>query len=1044
MNNSASSSGSRGDSEVVSKKRKVDHKVDGSIVKVVLKNFMTFTEVTYTPHSKLNLIIGPNGSGKSSIVTALILGFGGNPKDINRGDKVSQFVKLGKSVADISIELYKRSNQNVHLRRTIFASNDACHYYVNSILVSKKKYSDVVESFNIRVHNLCQFLPQDRLEDFSKLDSKGLLINALQSIEDQDLLNNFEKLKTLAVSINSYESDQKRIQDNIKSETAVNLKLETIVSSFTEKKLLEKQLLVVLQKRCWSLYMLAWQQISSERKKFEESKKHNNDALSLINQQRDRIKKKQAGEVNLKNVVLQNANAVCKLIEKLNNLVEAANCHVSDINELIKTVKKISIKIEDLTESISFMEEKLQSIKNETLNVEECKLELNEINKNIKNIDASIYPVRSNLESIKNKLRSLTERMYAIDQELERENRKVDGKNQLLQRKFPEMWKAIKWLRNCDKSSIFHGQVFEPLFTQIEVRDQKNAKYIENIINYRDMIAFVFEYAEDLTTFNKIGKQEHWKKINSISAPPANFKVNEIPNYDINSLRKYGFHTYALDMIQAPPVIRRYLAKSYDMQNIPIGSKEVFNHMQNLPHNIGFFFAGNDQVSIRTSNYTGEKITRQTQISTEAQFLLFSVDSNLIQSLAIKKEEARVNCEHFVQQQTEFVNQLRIVEDSRQPFFERKKEIQGSFIKFQNRQQAYDKMVKDMEFKQSELKIEKERSTKLLTQNSQLINKYFDSMNGAVAMLDSYSTAMIHLMSSAFVVSKCCVDMKDENKVLKQLKTLYVTNLSNFSDYLKYIQKLESEFKKMLDVAIHWTNGVSPYDKTLFQPMIEKFKNIEQDDVDDLDVLIVEKKAKLNCLNIDPNAPQLIKEYRERKIKIKNLEKKLEDLNLNAQTKEQEIERLHCEWLQKIQELTVLLSTNFQKFLTSFGCSGIIELDIGVTRYDFQAYGLLIKVQFRNDTPSLRLLDAKSQSGGERALTTALFLLSLQEVTHFPFRIVDEINQGMDKIYERKLMELFMELFEDRNNQYLVVTPKLIKDLSFKNTTVDIIFCIDN
>jgi len=51
------------------------------------------------------------------------------------------------------------------------------------------------------------------------------------------------------------------------------------------------------------------------------------------------------------------------------------------------------------------------------------------------------------------------------------------------------------------------------------------------------MIAFVFEYAEDLTTFNKIAKQEHWNKINSISAPPANFNVNDTPNYDINSLR---------------------------------------------------------------------------------------------------------------------------------------------------------------------------------------------------------------------------------------------------------------------------------------------------------------------------------------------------------------------------------------------------------------------------------------------------------------------------------------------------------------------------
>lgn len=56
------------------------------------------------------------------------------------------------------------------------------------------------------------------------------------------------------------------------------------------------------------------------------------------------------------------------------------------------------------------------------------------------------------------------------------------------------------------------------------------------------------------------------------------------------------------------------------------------------------------------------------------------------------------------------------------------------------------------------------------------------------------------------------------------------------------------------------------------------------------------------------------------------------------------------------------------------------------------------------DVSSMRLLDAKSQSGGERALTTALFLLALQEVTHFPFRIVDEINQVC-----------FYQIFEEKN-----------------------------
>lgn len=61
----------------------------------------------------------------------------------------------------------------------------------------------------------------------------------------------------------------------------------------------------------------------------------------------------------------------------------------------------------------------------------------------------------------------------------------------------------------------------------------------------------------------------------------------------------------------------------------------------------------------------------------------------------------------------------------------------------------------------------------------------------------------------------------------------------------------------MQEVALFWSKGVSPYDAKLFLPMKEKFEGIDADDVEELDVLIVEKKAKLNCLNIDPNAPQV-------------------------------------------------------------------------------------------------------------------------------------------------------------------------------------------
>lgn len=60
---------------------------------------------------------------------------------------------------------------------------------------------------------------------------------------------------------------------------------------------------------------------------------------------------------------------------------------------------------------------------------------------------------------------------------------------------------------------------------------------------------------------------------------------------------------------------------------------------------------------------------------------------------------------------------------------------------------------------------------------------------------------------------------------------------------------------------------------------------------------------------------------------------------------------------------------------------------------DFTRYGVRIKVKFRDNEP-LRELDQQHQSGGERSVSTMLYMLALQELSHVPFRCVDEINQG--------------------------------------------------
>ena len=80
-----------------------------------------------------------------------------------------------------------------------------------------------------------------------------------------------------------------------------------------------------------------------------------------------------------------------------------------------------------------------------------------------------------------------------------------------------------------------------------------------------------------------------------------------------------------------------------------------------------------------------------------------------------------------------------------------------------------------------------------------------------------------------------------------------------------------------------------------------------------------------------------------------------------------------------------------------------------------------------SDNETLQLLSSSRQSGGERSVSTMLYLIALQSLSKSPFRVVDEINQGMDPRNERLVHRL-------------IVTAACIKSDSqyFVQLTIDI------
>jgi chromosome segregation ATPase len=111
---------------------------------------------------------------------------------------------------------------------------------------------------------------------------------------------------------------------------------------------------------------------------------------------------------------------------------------------------------------------------------------------------------------------------------------------------------------------------------------------------------------------------------------------------------------------------------------------------------------------------------------------------------------------------------------------------------------------------------------------------------------------------------------------------------------------------------------------------------------------------------------------------------------LNAINKQMEI--IRSSWKPGVIQLIAGISDRFSRYFSHLNCAGEVRL---VSEQDYDRWGVEILVKFR-DTEKLAPLTAHRQSGGERAVSTIMYLMSLQHFSRAPFCVVDEINQGMD------------------------------------------------
>lgn len=231
----------------------------------------------------------------------------------------------------------------------------------------------------------------------------------------------------------------------------------------------------------------------------------------------------------------------------------------------------------------------------------------------------------------------------------------------------------------------------------------------------------------------------------------------------------------------------------------------------------------------------------------------------------------------------------------------------------------------------------------------------------------------------------------------------------------------------------------------------ELIREFREHTVQQLEADIDSENARLE-LTLGGNS-NVIREFEERERQIQRLQDKLAEFQEKLSDYDHAINEIRGQWEPKLDELVARINDAFADSFARIGCAGQVSLDKAgdgtepdgePDSNDFDQWSIQIHVKFR-EHESLSLLDSHRQSGGERAVSTIFYLMALQSLSTSPFRVVDEINQGMDPRNERMVHGRLVDIAcatgsgEGDDNpggsggsQYFLITPKLLDRLVYK------------
>lgn len=553
----------------------------GSIVRIKLTDFVTYTNAEFHPGPNLNMIIGPNGTGKSTLVCAICLGLGWGTVHLGRAKDISEFVKHGSKKAAIEIELAAdptKHSQNPVITHRITREGSKSDFYINGKKETKKRVQELARSFSIQVDNLCQFLPQDRVVEFAGLSPVELLAQTQRAAASEEMVAWHEQLKSRRKEERAKEDEQQRDVEHLKSLEDRQRQAEPDVARLRERSDLQDRLAALEKLTPFPRYRVA----KDKHRACQDRKK---EALAELR--------------NLEAQVAPNLRAVTEKAEYLEKVNKAVQMRQRLVQRSESNTDSLSQKQVTSEAGLKSCEKEIHAEKTiiKSKKAEKARLQqaVNNFKRAIANPPADFDPAAMNeqvrdkniavrqlddqLDEIKHSIGSLAQQS---EYKMQQSGRLQDEKNGLQSQAGQQASKlssanrqaceAWKWIQsNRDK---FQGEVFGPPIVECRVKNPDHADAVESMLPLGELTSFT---VTNMTDFNMLSQQLYGAlRLSDINIRVSAHPMSKFPApHSTQQLQRLGLECWLLDLIEGPEPVLAMLCDNRAIHQTAFTTQEL-------------------------------------------------------------------------------------------------------------------------------------------------------------------------------------------------------------------------------------------------------------------------------------------------------------------------------------------------------------------------------------------------------------------------------------------------------------------------------------